>query len=61
MFKKWAKSSSNPFGMKRTRSPVNILVVHFSYDDSGNDDLNFNQNLKVVQTKLDMWISPFIT
>ena len=22
---KWAKSGSNPFGTKRTRSPVNIL------------------------------------
>ena len=51
---KWAKSSSNPLGMKWTRSPVKILGVHFSYDDKGNDELNFNQKLKVLQTKLDM-------
>ena len=53
----WAKSRSNPLGMKWTRSPVKILGVHFSYDDKGNDELNFNQKLKVLQTKLDMWSS----
>ena len=40
--------------MKWTRSPVQVLGVHFSYDDKGNDELNFNQKLKVLQTKLDI-------
>ena len=57
---KWAKSRSNPLGMKWTRSPVKILGVHFSYDDKGNE-LNFNQKLKVSQTKLDMWSSRDLT
>ena len=58
---KWAKSRSNPLGMKWTRSPVKILGIHFSYDDKGNDELNFNQKLKVLQTKLDMWSSRDLT
>ena len=48
-------------GMKWTRSPVKILGVYFSYDDKGNDELNFNQKLKVLQTKLDMWSSRDLT
>ena len=47
--------------MKWTRNPVKILGVHFSYDDNGNDELNFNQKLKVLQTKLDMWSSRDLT
>ena len=58
---KWAKSRSNPLGMKWTRSPVKILGVHFSYDDKGNDELNFNQKLQVLQIKLDMWSSRDLT
>ena len=58
---KWAKSKSNPLGMKWTRSPVKILGVHFSYDDKGNNEFNFNQKLKVLQTKLDMWSSRDLT
>ena len=58
---KWAKSRSNPLGMKWMRSPVKILGVHFSYDDKGNNEFNFNQKLKVLQTKLDMWSSRDLT
>ena len=47
--------------MKWTRSPIKILGVHFSYDDKGNNELNFNQKLKVLQTKLDMWSSRDLT
>ena len=47
--------------MKWTRSPVQILGVHFSYNDKGNDELNFNQKLKVLQTKLDLWSSRDLT
>ena len=47
--------------MKWTRSPVKILGVHFSYDEKGNDELNFSQKLKVLQPKLDLWISRDLT
>ena len=58
---KWAKSRSNPLGMKWTRSPVKILGVNFSYDDKGNDEFNFNRKLEVLETKLDMWSSRDLT
>lgn len=58
---KLAKNRSSLLGLKWTRSPVKILDVHFSYDDKGDDELNFNQNLKVLQTKLDMWGSRDLT
>ena len=51
------KIYSNPLA----HSPVKILGVHFSYDDKGNDELNFNKKLKVLQTKLDMWGSRDLT
>ena len=47
--------------MKWMRSPVKILGVHFSYDEKGNNELNFNQKLKVLQTKLDMWSARDLT
>ena len=52
---------SSPLGMKWMRSPVKILGVHFSYDEKGNKELNFNQKLKVLQTKLDMWTARDLT
>ena len=58
---KWANNTSNPLGMKWMRSPVKILGVHFSYDEKRNNELNFNQKLKVLQTKLDMWSAQDLT
>ena len=58
---KWANNTSNPLGMKWMRSPVKILGVHFSYDEKRNNELNFNQKLKVLQTKLDMWSGQDLT
>ena len=37
------------------RSPIKILGVHVSYDEKQNNELNSNQKLKVLRTKLDMW------
>ena len=47
--------------MKWMRSPVKILGVHFSYDEKRNNELNFNQKLKVLQTKHDMWSARDLT
>ena len=57
----WANNTSNPLGMKWVSSPVKILGVHFSYDEKRNNELNFNQKLKVLQTKLDMWSARDLT
>ena len=58
---KWANNTSNPLGMKWMCSPVKILGVHFPYDEKRNNELNFNQKLKVLQTKLDMWSARDLT
>ena len=52
---------SSLLGMKWMRSPVKILGVHFLYDEKGNNELNFNQKLKVLQTKHDMWSARDLT
>ena len=40
---------------------MKILGIHFSYDDKGNNELNFNQKIRKLQTKLDMWSSRDLT
>jgi len=40
---------------------VKILGKHFSYDGKGNNELNFNQTIRKLQTKLDMWSSRDLT
>ena len=42
-------------------SSVKILGVHFSYDEKRNNELNFYQKLKVLQTKLKMWSARDLT
>ena len=34
--------------------PVKILGIYFSYDEKGNDELNFSQKIRKLQTKLDI-------
>ena len=40
---------------------MKILGVHFSCDKKGNDELNFNQKILKLQTKLDMWSTRDLT
>ena len=61
MLGKWANNTSNPLEMKWMRSLVKTLGVHLSYDEKRNNELNFNQKLKVLQTKLDMWSARDLT
>ena len=35
-------------------SPVHLLGIHVSYDEKGNNELNFNLKIRKLQTKLDM-------
>ena len=58
---KWAHNMNSLLGMKWMCSPVKILGVHFSYDEKGNNEFNFNQKLKVLQTKFDMWSARDLT
>ena len=49
------KNKSNPLQLKWLRSPVKILGIYVSYDESGNKQMNFNLKLRKLQTNLDMW------
>ena len=51
---RWASNKNRPLSIKWFHGPVNILGIHFSYDVKGNNELNFNQKIRKLQTKLDM-------
>ena len=58
---RWSSNKNRPLGIKWFHGPVKILGIHFSYDDKGNNELNFNQKIRKLQTKLDMWSSRDLT
>jgi len=39
---KWEKNKSCPLQLKWLHSPVRLLGIHVSYDEKGNNELNFN-------------------
>ena len=53
---KWEKNKSYPLQLKWLHSPVRLLGIHVSYDEKGNNELNFNLKIRKLQTKLDMCI-----
>ena len=58
---KWEKNKSYPLQLKWLHSPVHLLGIHVSYDEKGNNELNFNLKIRKLQTKLDMWRSRDLT
>ena len=58
---KWEKNKSYPLQLKWLHSPVRLLGIHVSYDEKGNNELNFNLKIRKLQTKLDMWRSRDLT
>ena len=58
---KWANNKNKPLNLKWLHSPVNILGIHFSYDEKRNNELNFTQKVQRLQTKLDMWSARDLT
>lgn len=57
----WANNKNNPLKIKWLHSPVKILGIYFSYDENGNNNLNFNLKIKKLQTNLDLWKSRDLT
>lgn len=58
---KWEKNKSYPLQLKWLHSPTRLLGIHVSYDEKGNNELNFNLKIRKLQTKLDMWRSRDLT
>ena len=54
-------NKNKPLNNSWLHCPVKILGIHFSYDEKGNNDLNFSQKIGKLQTKLDMWSSRDLT
>ena len=54
---KWETNKSHPLQLKWLHSPVRLLGIHVSYDEKGNNELNFNLKIRKLQTNLDMWRS----
>ena len=55
------KNKSYPLQLKWLHSPVRLLGIHVSYDEKGNNELNFNLKIRKLQTNRDMWRSRDLT
>ena len=55
------KNKSYPLQLNWLHSPVRLFEIHVSYDEKGNNELNFNLKIRKLQTKLDMWRSRDLT
>ena len=58
---KWMNNKNKPLNISWFHCPVKILGIHFSYDAKGNNELNFSQKIRKLQTKLDMWSARDLT
>ena len=58
---KWMNNKNKPLNISWFHCPLNILGIHFPYDEKGNNDLNFSQKIRKLQIKLDVWSSRDLT
>jgi len=58
---KWMNNKTKPLNILWFHCPVKILGIHFSYDEKRNNELNFRQKIRKLQTKLNMWSSRDLT
>ena len=58
---KWSGNKSKPLRLKWVSSPTRILGIYFSYDEKGNNEMNFNLKIDKLQTNLDIWKSRDLT
>ena len=58
---KWSGNKSKPLHLKWVSSPTRILGIYFSYDEKGNNEMNFSLKIDKLQTNLDIWKSRDLT
>ena len=51
---KWANNKDKPLHLKWVSSPTRILGIYFSYDEKGNNEVNFDLTINKLQAKLDI-------
>ena len=54
-------NKNKPLCLKWVSSPTRILGIYFSYDQKGNNEMNFNLKIDKLQTNLDIWKSRDLT
>ena len=47
--------------MKWMNTPTKLLGIYVSYDERGNNQMNFNLKVQKLQTNLDIWKSRGLT
>ena len=58
---KRANNKDKPLHLKWVSSPTRILGIYFSYDEKGNNEMNFDLKINKLQAKLDIWRSQDLT
>ena len=58
---KWLNNRTKPLGMKWMNTPAKLLGIYVSYDERGNNQMNFNLKVQKLQTNLDIWKSRGLT
>ena len=58
---KWLNNRTKPLGMKWMNTPIKLLGIYVSYDERGNNQMNFNLKVQKLQTNLDIWKSTGLT
>ena len=58
---RWSNNKTRPLEMKWVREPTKILGIYVSYNEKGNDQLNFKLKIQKMQSKLYMWNSRALT
>ena len=58
---KWSGNKDKPLQLKWVSNPTRILGIYFSYDEKGNNEMNFNLKINKLQTNLDIWKSRDLT
>ena len=51
---KWANNKDKPLHLRWVSSPTRILGIYFSYDEKGNNEMNFDLKINKLQAKLDI-------
>ena len=54
---RWSNNKTRPLEMKWVRVPTKILGIYVSYNEKGNDLLNFELKIQKMEYKLDIWNS----
>ena len=58
---KWMNNRTKQLGMKWMNTPTKLLGIYGSYDEKGNNQMNFNFKVQNLQKNLDIWKSRGLT